>query len=193
MKLITVAAAVTLVASGACAFQVASSPGSLSSALKVASLDDSSLQSSSSNLSPYEQYMRQRGMGGDMMSQQQAQQIQEQSQQQYQQQVRSQQDEISSSFGDATPGSRPSSWKDTISEALQSFKEFRELEAAGLVEEGEDLTAAKRKAAENFADFANQELTALQAKESILTSTAAKLGRTTARIFGGSAPENYRD
>lgn len=45
-------------------------------------------------------------------------------------------------------------WKDTMRDASLTFSEFRELEAAGLLEEHETLETAEIKAAAAFADFA---------------------------------------
>lgn len=100
------------------------------------------------------------------------------------------------------------SLRKALKDAASTFAAYRELEAAGLISDDETISKeeAKRKAAEKFATFAKRsqmELEALNSGsagnnvpgvvESVLTQTAAVLGRKTGQIFGGNEPENYRD
>jgi hypothetical protein len=99
------------------------------------------------------------------------------------------------------------SLRKALKDAATTFAAYRELEAAGLISDDETISKeeAKRKAAEKFATFAKRsqlELDALNnvatgsvpgVVESVLTQTAAVLGRKTGQIFGGNEPENYRD
>jgi uncharacterized protein (DUF885 family) len=98
------------------------------------------------------------------------------------------------------------SLRKAFNDAKTTFAVFRELEAAGLINDDEVINRddAKRKAAEKFAAFAKRsqmELITLNGSrkavpeviENVLTKTAAVLGRKTGQIFGGNEPENYRD
>lgn len=107
--------------------------------------------------------------------------------------------------------SRFNRWKRVLDEAALTFAEHRELEAAGLLAEKEALEDVHRKAAaafEVFAKNAQLELQAVNDNDKIypttavspphavqraLVHTAAVLGKTTGRVFGGALPENYRD
>jgi hypothetical protein len=99
------------------------------------------------------------------------------------------------------------SLRKALKDAATTFAAYRELEAAGLISDGEAISKeeAKQKAAEKFATFAKRSQKELDAvnngstsniptvMESVLTQTAAVLGRKTGQIFGGNEPENYRD
>jgi hypothetical protein len=88
----------------------------------------------------------------------------------------------------------------TLKSVATTFATYRELEAAGLLEDNDKIEDANRKAAEKFAAFAQRSKMELDAinnnpneLQSVLIETAAALGRTTGQIFGGKEPENYRD
>jgi hypothetical protein len=88
----------------------------------------------------------------------------------------------------------------TLKNVATTFATYRELEAAGLLEDNDKLEDVNRKAAEKFATFAQRSKMELDAinnnpneLQSVLIETAAALGRTTGQIFGGNEPENYRD
>ena len=96
------------------------------------------------------------------------------------------------------------SLRKALKDAATTFAAYRELEAAGLISDDESISQeeAKRKAAEKFAAFAKRSQMELESLnnggvpnvvESVLSQTAAALGRKTAQIFGGNEPENYRD
>jgi hypothetical protein len=114
----------------------------------------------------------------------------------------------------STTATTTADWSLTLSKAKQTFAYYRELQAAGLLEEGDSDVQAAKKAVEHFEDFrrnsdnSNNNLFGGSTgsceyartreeggdrMERAVLRAAAALGKTTADIFGGVCPENYRD